>query len=1059
MADEPLVSGPRPRTRRLRRFVLILLAVVALAVLGVWTQRKPIARDFIDDELERRGVPARYEVTRIGLRTQRLENVSIGDPARPDLTADWAEVDIVAGFRGARVRAIRAGGVRLRGRLVDGVVRFGAVDKLLPPPSGKPFTLPNLVVAVDDARMRLDTEFGAIGFSIDGKGNLANGFEGRLAAAAPRNLDFGDCTVFAPTAVLDIKIRSRAPHVEGPARAQRLLCPEERIAVTDPVLLLDATLSEAFDRWRGNAGLRSAAAVMGESGLGAVNARVSFRGSVDRTEGQAAVAAQAYRAVGVTGSRLRLVADYAVGDGEGGAAARVNGELSVGRSGLDAATMRTIAGYAETGAGTPVQPIAATLAGAALRAGRAFNGATRFAFATAGQGASLRLSGLRAESASGARLLLTGGDGVAVDWPLGLVRVDGSLSLAGGGFPSSVVELTQSTPGSPMSGVARIGAIQSEGARLELAPVRFEGAGAGRTRFATRLMLSGPLGDGRVDGLTLPVIGLIGDGVALNAGCAPLAWRRLAIAGLELRPAALRLCPAEGGALLAVEGGRVSGGARIDAPRLAGTLGGTPLSLAASGARVGFTDAGFRVAGLQARLGEADSVTRLDFAELTGRIGRGGGVQGGYAGGDGQIANVPLLISEADGRWALEGGVLTMAGGLRVADAAEDDRFQPLVARDYAFRLADNRIAAAATLREPASGAAVTNVRIAHNLSTGVGSADLDVPGITFNQGLQPEAITRLALGVVANVEGTVTGGGTIRWNPEGVASEGVLRTTGMDLAAAFGPVTGLSTELRFTDLLGLVTAPGQVATVESINPGLLVEDGTIRYQLLPEQRVGIEGGRWPFAGGELILDPTIINFGTEQPRRLTFRVEGLQAAVFIQRLEFENLAATGTFDGTIPMIFDQGGGRIEGGALAARPPGGTLAYVGEVSNADLGIWGDIAFDALKSIAYENLTISLNGDIDGEMVSDVRFNGVSRGTIEPVATGLIAALGGQIAREIQQIPFIFNINIRAPFRQLINTARSFSDPALLIRETLPPELQDELETDSPVQPQESETVP
>ena len=434
-------------------------------------------------------------------------------------------------------------------------------------------------------------------------------------------------------------------------------------------------------------------------------------------------------------------------------------------------------------------------------------------------------------------------------------------------------------------------------------------------------------------------------------------------------------------------------------------------------------------------------------------------MQGGFAGGDGQIANVPLLISEGDGRWSLENGVLTAAGDLRVADVAADNRFQPLVARDFALRLANNRIDASGTLREPKSGGAVTDVDITHDLGAGTGQADLIMSGLTFNESLQPEAVTPLALGVVANVEGTVTGKGVIRWSPDGVASEGLFRTEGMDFAAAFGPVTGFSTEIRFTDLLGLETAPGQVATVASVNPGILVEDGVIRYQLLPEQRVQIEGGRWPFSGGELILEPTTINFSAEQPRRLTFRIVGLDAAVFVQRLEFENLAATGTFDGTIPMVFDQSGGRIEKGQLVARPPGGTLAYVGEVSNADLGVWGSIAFDALKSIAYENLTIDLNGDIDGEMVTEVRFNGVSRGTIEPVATGLIAALGGQIAREIQQIPFIFNITIRAPFRQLINTARSFSDPALLLQNTLPPELQDELEPVDPVQPKESETMP
>ena len=50
--------------------------------------------------------------------------------------------------------------------------------------------------------------------------------------------------------------------------------------------------------------------------------------------------------------------------------------------------------------------------------------------------------------------------------------------------------------------------------------------------------------------------------------------------------------------------------------------------------------------------------------------------------------------------------------------------------------------------------------------------------------------------------------------------------------------------------------------TVKSINPGILVENGVIHYQLLPHQLVRIERGEWPFMGGRLILEETVLNFG-----------------------------------------------------------------------------------------------------------------------------------------------------------------------------------------------------
>ena len=150
-----------------------------------------------------------------------------------------------------------------------------------------------------------------------------------------------------------------------------------------------------------------------------------------------------------------------------------------------------------------------------------------------------------------------------------------------------------------------------------------------------------------------------------------------------------------------------------------------------------------------------------------------------------------------------------------------------------------------------------------------------------------------------------------------------------MDLAAPFGPVTGLTTTVRFTDLLGLETAPGQTATIASINPGILVENGVIRYQLLPDQLVKVERGEWPFMGGRLILRETVLNFGRPSAKRLTFEVVGFDAKTFVDSLGFEGIEITGTFDGVLPMIFDEEGGRIVGGRLDSRPPGGEFAYTG----------------------------------------------------------------------------------------------------------------------------------
>ena len=90
----------RPRRRfrmplRRPRWALVvtgLVLLLALIVTVVWMSRLRIASDVIRRELDRRGVQASYRVTGIGLQKQRLEDVVIGDPRNPDLTARWVEV-------------------------------------------------------------------------------------------------------------------------------------------------------------------------------------------------------------------------------------------------------------------------------------------------------------------------------------------------------------------------------------------------------------------------------------------------------------------------------------------------------------------------------------------------------------------------------------------------------------------------------------------------------------------------------------------------------------------------------------------------------------------------------------------------------------------------------------------------------------------------------------------------------------------------------------------------------------------------------------------------------
>lgn len=268
-----------------------------------------------------------------------------------------------------------------------------------------------------------------------------------------------------------------------------------------------------------------------------------------------------------------------------------------------------------------------------------------------------------------------------------------------------------------------------------------------------------------------------------------------------------------------------------------------------------------------------------------------------------------------------------------------------------------------------------------------------------------------------------MTGRGRVLWNENGVTSSGQFSSDSLDFAAAFGPVKGASGTIVFTDLLGLTTAPNQRLRVASINPGIEVFDGEIGIQLTNGRVLELTGGTWPFMGGTLTLRPVTLNLGTSEERAYILEIVGLEASQFVERMELENISASGTFDGTVPLIFGaDGNGRLEGGRLVSRPPGGNVAYVGVLTYEDLTPVANFAFDALRSLDYNRMTVTMDGPLTGEIITRVRFDGVSQGA---------GAKQNFITRRIAKLPFRFIINIRAPFYSLITNIRAMYDPSMI----------------------------
>ena len=1015
VAEEAL--APRAGRRRLRKALALVALLLAAAILFAWLQRNRIADNILARELAGRGIEARYTIEEIGPTRQVLSDLVIGDPASPDLTIERLVIHIRPRLGFPVVTSVALVRPRLFGSYRNGELSFGALDPLIfTGEEEAPFELPDLVLALEDGGALVETDYGPVGVSLAGQGHLRSGFSAELAAAAPE-LAAPGCALGGATLYGTLSVNAERPRFAGPLRFDALDCAEQGLALAGSTVELDLGADRALTTLDGKAGLALGALSLGGARMGALEGDTRFTWRDEALTARYDLAARDVSNVQASATNLAL--EGLLRTRRGFERVELEGELA-GRglapgAGLDTA----LASAVEASAGTLAAPLLARIRRQLARESRNSTLAAAFTARIEGERRQLLVPSATLTGASGDALLALSRAAINADGT-GTPLLAGNFSTGGEGLPRLSGQLARNSAGATRLTLA-MAPYEAGEARLAMPRLAVTLGSEGGVGFEGRLLASGPLPGGSAQGLALPVTGgwSAENGLTLWPGCTRMAFDSLAVSNLALQREDLTLCPPRGSAIVRYDdaGLRIAAGA--PALDLAGAIGATPITIASGPVGVAWPGA-LSARDLDIALGPPATASRFAIESLSADLGEG--IGGAFAGADISLAAVPLDLLGASGEWGYADGRLALSqGAFTLEDRSEVDRFRPLIAREASLGLADNVITAGAVLREPRTDAIVTELALRHDLATGTGQADLGVAGIAFGRGLQPTDLTDLALGVVALVEGTVTGSGRIDWNAQAITSTGRFSSDDLDFAAAFGPVEGASGTVEFTDLLGLTTAPRQRLAVAKVNPGIEVYEGEIAFQLRGGQFLDLQLARWPFLGGTLTMRPLTIAIGVAEERGYILQIEGLETARFIERMQLGNLSATGTLDGTIPVIFDaEGNGRLQGGLLRSRPPGGNVAYVGQLTYEDLTPMADFAFDALRSLDYRQLSIALDGPLTGELVTRVNLEGVSQG---------VGTQQNFITRRLARLPIRLIVNLRAPFYRLISSVRSLYDPS------------------------------
>ena len=1012
--------------RRVRRLLLAIagggLAALAVLLIAAWFQRERLAAEFIADALEAEGIEATYRVESIGPDRQVLTDLVIGDPGAPDMTVDRLEVRTQPRLGTPRLRSLHLTRPRLYGSYRGGRLSFGTLDPILFAEGGDGFALPDIRIAIEEGGARIATDAGPIGISVNGGGHVQSGFSAEIAASAP-DLAAADCRLAGATLYGTLRLRAERPYFEGPARLTRAECGQqgraETFALSDAVLQLDGAGSRDLAAFEGRAGLDVA-----RLGLGSASAALSGDNRFAWSDGRLTVETD------LQGSQLRTTIANAAGfsasgrviASDGFAKISAEGDLVANGIAVGSRLRASLSDLSRVGEGTLIADLGRQLDRDLTSALR--SGSLRTVFSASIDGGRVAIAVPRATLRSGrGATIATLSRGALVIEGRGLPRFSGNIMTGGAGLPVITGRMEQASDGALTLRLAMRDYVAGP-SRLAIPRLDLVQGKDGRVVLDGLAIASGRVPGGSVQDLALPFDAQISSAGGLTAWreCTDLQFASARFGSLSLGPERLSICPRDGDPILIAGSGGTTFAATLPSARLKGRLGSQRFRLASGPARIAWPG-GFAARDVLVQLGDDDSRQTAELALLEGRFARGG-LEGVFAGGAFALSTVPLTLTRGEGNWRYATGNLTVRGAeLLVADRQSPARFNPVILSGAGLLFDGETIAANGTMLHPPSGIAVGGMTLRHDLPTGGGEAELEIEGIAFGFGLQPLDLTERARGVVANVEGVVRGEARIAWGANGLASTGAFSSDDLDFAAAFGPVTGASGTIRFDDLLGLTTAPGQRIRIAAVDPGIEVFDGEVDIAIIGGEMLRVERGSWPFMGGTLTMRPLDIRFGEAEERAYILDIEGLEAAQFLARMELANIDASGTFDGSVPVIFDAAGnGRLEGGTLVSRPPGGHVAYVGDLSYEDMSPYANYAFAALRDLSYDRMEIGMDGPLTGELVTRVRFYGIAQGE---------TAQSNFVTRALADLPIDLRINIRAPFYAVISSIRALYDPSAI----------------------------
>ncbi|MEE9348139.1 MAG: YdbH domain-containing protein [Robiginitomaculum sp.] len=259
----------------------------------------------------------------------------------------------------------------------------------------------------------------------------------------------------------------------------------------------------------------------------------------------------------------------------------------------------------------------------------------------------------------------------------------------------------------------------------------------------------------------------------------------------------------------------------------------------------------------------------------------------------------------------------------------------------------------------------------------GVGSATLNVPQFIWKPGdVQPQALAPALRGKLAQVRGESSALVTLDYIAgQPIKSRGTVTLKDMDIGTLVGPFTGVNAALEFDSLYPLVSRGRQTITMTGFDPGVPLGNGSVVMEVVTGG-FNLIDARWPIGDGAIAVRPALWSTEPGAVNTITVAVEDVSLGDVVSRLGNEDLYASGLISGTLPIVIDGVNLKVKDGRLLVADGGVVrIQHKGLNAAGDANETAKMAVDALKDLRYEELSLDINGPLDGDITLGIIFTG------------------------------------------------------------------------------------